>query len=160
MLVATMGIRLPGLALGAVNSPLSVMTPPVADQVTPVLLVLVTTAENCSGVPGAIVEVPGVTLTTGTDDVVAAGWDAAVAAGVVAEEHPPVASEGSKMIPARANCRQAETEWKTRRNLGQLILYLETKIRTNARMAKSRVPTVRTLDWDGLKRQITTVRGH
>jgi hypothetical protein len=101
-LVATIWIMLPGLALGVVNSPLSVMTPPVADQVTPVLLVLVTSAENCSGVPGATVEVPGVTLTTGVDDRFAAGLDAA-GAGVIAEEHPTVASEGSKMIPAKAN---------------------------------------------------------
>jgi|ERR1700727_1651353 hypothetical protein len=126
MLVATIWITLPGLAFGAVNSPLSVMTPPLADQVTPVLLVLVTTAENCSGVPDATVEVPGVTLTTGIDDGFAAGLDAAGAAGVVAEEHPTVASEGSKMTPARANCRQAEMEWKTRRNLkrslGKFIL--------------------------------------
>ena len=103
MLVATIWITLPGLAFGAVNSPFSVMTPPVADQVTPVLLVLVTSAENCSGAPGASVEVPGVTLTTGAGDCFAAGWDAA-GAGVIAEEHPTVASEGSKMIPARANC--------------------------------------------------------
>jgi hypothetical protein len=102
-LVATIWITLPGLALGAVNSPFSVMSPPVADQVTPVLLVLVTSAENCSGVPGATVEVPGLTLTTGDDVCFAAGLDAA-GAGVIAEEHPMVASKGSKMIPARANC--------------------------------------------------------
>src|SRR5580700_11433256 len=101
-LVATIWITLPGLALGVVNSPFSVMTPPLADQVTPVFLVLVTNAENCSGVPGATVEVPGVTLTTGVDDCFAAGLDAA-GAGVIAEEHPMVASEGSKMIPAKAN---------------------------------------------------------
>jgi hypothetical protein len=102
MLVATIWITLPGLAFGTVNSPVLDMTPSLADQVTPVFLVLLTRAENCSGVPGATVEVPGVTLTTGVADSFAAGLDAA-GAGVIAEEHPTVASKGSKMIPVKAN---------------------------------------------------------
>jgi hypothetical protein len=50
-LVAATWKTVPALAFGAVNRPALEMTPPLADQVTPVLLVLLTSAENCSFPP-------------------------------------------------------------------------------------------------------------
>jgi hypothetical protein len=52
-LVATIWKTVPAVRFGTVNSPVLVMTPPLADQVTAVLLELLTIAENCIFPPGA-----------------------------------------------------------------------------------------------------------
>jgi rhamnogalacturonyl hydrolase YesR len=77
------------------------MTPPLADQYTAVSPVLLTSAENWMLAPGATVGFPGVIWMDGLVMAVlfVSGLDAA--AGVIADEHPTVASMGRKMIPAK-----------------------------------------------------------
>jgi hypothetical protein len=52
-LVATIWKTSPAVPFGTVNSPVLVMTPPLADQVTAVLLELLTIAVNCTFPPAA-----------------------------------------------------------------------------------------------------------
>jgi hypothetical protein len=61
--VATIWKTVPAVPFGTVNSPVLVMTPPLADQFRAVLLALLTTAANCTFVPGASVGFSGVILT-------------------------------------------------------------------------------------------------
>ena len=53
--VATIRKTVPAVPVGTVNSPVLVMTPPLADQVTAVVLAFLTRAANCTLVPDAAV---------------------------------------------------------------------------------------------------------
>ncbi|MGA8504206.1 MAG: hypothetical protein WB762_01220, partial [Candidatus Sulfotelmatobacter sp.] len=91
-LVATIWKTVPAGPFGTVNSPVSVMTPPLADQVTAVLLALLTRAANGTLVPGATVGFSGMTLMVAAADPFVVELDAL---GAVAGEHARVASNGS-----------------------------------------------------------------
>jgi hypothetical protein len=97
-LVATIWKTVPAVPFGTVNSPASVRTPPLADQVTAVSLELLTRAANWTFVPGATVGFSGVILTDAMADPFVIELDGL---GVIADEHPTAAINGSKMIPVK-----------------------------------------------------------
>ena len=97
-LVATIWKTSPAVPFGTVNSPVLVMTPPLADQFTAVLLALLTRAANWTFVPGATVGFSGVSLMDAVADPFVAELDAL---GAIADEHPTVAINRSSMIPVK-----------------------------------------------------------
>jgi hypothetical protein len=99
----------PALPFGTVNTPASVMMPSLADQLTALLLALLTRAANWTMAPGATVRFSGESLMDAVSDF-AAKWDAT---GAIADPHPTVANTGREMIPTKAAVCQSEMKRKT-----------------------------------------------
>jgi len=97
-LVATIWKTLPTLSFGTLNTPVLLMTPPLADQFTAVLLVLRTRAANWTFVPGATVGFSGESLMDAVGDTFAAELDAT---GAIADWHPTVANSGREMMATK-----------------------------------------------------------
>jgi hypothetical protein len=97
-LVARIWKTVPALPFGTVNTPVSLMTPPLEDQLTALSLALVTRAANWTLAPGAPVEFSGESLMDAVGDTFAAELDAR---GAIADWHPTVANSGREMIAAK-----------------------------------------------------------
>jgi len=97
-LVARIWKTVPALRFGTENTPVSLMTPPLADQLTAVSLALVTRAANWTLAPGAAVGFSGESLMDAVGDTFAAELDAT---GAIADPHPTVANSGREMIATK-----------------------------------------------------------